>query len=93
MTSPTLNADHPVDAREIKARLELPIVRYLLANGTSIIEAFIDSFGACSDMNCKFFNEVTEDEQLRAVRVAVECALYWQLRLFRILLFIFKLNN
>ena len=79
-----LSLAHTVDAREIKARLELPIVRHLLANGTELLDVFIAGLGEPSTLNVHFFDAFADDEKRRCVRVAIECAFFWQLRLYGI---------
>ena len=71
-----------MDAREIKARLELPIVRHVLSIGTDLVVAFVAGLDESNTANAHFFDEFTDDEKRRCVRVAVECSLFWQLRIF-----------
>jgi len=69
---------HSVDSRQIKARLELDSVRYILANPVEIIESLTLSTSGLE--NNSFFEEMSIERKSLAIRVAVECSLLWQLR-------------
>ena len=63
---------HSVDAREIKARLELDPMLYLLDSEAELIP--IESF----------LGQMDGERKIKCIRVAVECSIFWQLREFGI---------
>ncbi len=69
----------------LKARLEWPIVRMILNSATDVISTQT----LCSrsePRNPQFFHEMNSGDIVRAVRVGVECVLYWQLSEFSTIL-------
>ena len=74
--------DHTVDAREIKARLELPIIRYMLSIGAELINSFNVNLRGWNTANAHFFDAFTVEDKSRCVRIALECSLFLQLRLY-----------
>ena len=69
----SLNLARSVDAKEIKARLELETVRYILQTPEDI-------FDALSGNATSFFEELDSEIKQTCIRVAVECGIFWQLR-------------
>ena len=77
-------SDHPLDPRDIKARLELPVVSFYLANGIPIVHNFL--LTNHSDFkNSTYFTLMSDEDIQNAVRVAVECGIYWRLKEYGIL--------
>lgn len=73
------------DERVLKARLEWPLVRLLLI-GATIITDTASSVSSYEQRQEEFFGSMSHDEKHKAVRVAVECALYWRLYEYRMCL-------
>ena len=68
------NQENSVDARDVKARLELETARYILASSEDTM-----SHLRASDNN-SFFTEMSQENREKSLRVALESALFWQLK-------------
>ena len=69
-----LDLDNIVDPKEVKARLELDTVRYILASSEDTISHMRESDNYC------FLSDMSQENREKSLRVAVESAIFWQLK-------------